>query len=291
MIDLPALAREREAYARDGVILLKQALNSDELRLARAAYDWSMANPGPSRFDVMQGADGVFITDVQNPQAYPHYARFLATTGLIDAAATLWDAQEVWFLYEQVFVKEGGDTVRTPWHQDTSYFPINGAHLIAFWICFEALEAEQSLEFIPGTHRGPLYDGSALDASDPTRPLYGNGELPVLPDIDAARDEWNIVSWAVEPGDVIAFHPSVLHGGAPTRKGGSRHTLTFKLFGPDAVVSHRPRGGGGVKDMPSHENLTPMESVLATIPAGQPFRHPAYPLLREPRLAPVAATA
>lgn len=280
MIDLRALCEQRDSYARDGVILLKQALGAEELRLARGAYDWSIGHPGPSRFEVMKDADGEFITDVNNPVAYPHYEDFLKATGMIDVAATLWGVDEVWFLYEQVFVKEGAETVRTPWHQDTSYFPIDGSHLMAFWINFEPLSADQSLEFVPGTHHGALYDGSALDGSDPTRPLYGDGELPVLPDIEAARDRWNIVSWAVDPGDVIAFHPSVLHGGAPTRDGQSRHTLTFKVFGPDAVVAKRPGAGAGVKDMPKGEDLSPMQSVLATIPLGEPFRHPAYPQLR-----------
>ncbi len=280
MIDFTALARERERYARDGVLLLKNALSSEEMALARQAYDWSMSHPGPSRFDVMQGSEGRFFTDTNNPKAFDAYKPFLKRTGLVDVAATLWGVEDVWFFYEQVFVKEGGRTVRTPWHQDTSYAPIDGKHLMAFWICFEPIPAEQSLEFIPGTHNGPLYDGSALDASDPLRPLYGDGSMPVLPDVDGHRERFNIVSWAVAPGDVVVFHPSVLHGGAPTAAGQSRHTLTFKLFGPDAVVARRPGAGEGVKDMPKGSELSPMAQIVASIPPGGPFRHPGFPQLR-----------
>lgn len=283
MIDFEALKQQREAYARDGVILLKDALSPAELEAARAAYDWSMANPGPSRFNVMGGTPGRFFTDTNNPKAFEAYRPFLTRTPLVDVAATLWDVPEVWFFYEQVFVKEGGETVRTPWHQDTSYAPIDGSHLMAFWICFEPFPAEQSLEFIPGTHRGVLYDGSALDGNDPTRPLYGDGQMPVLPDIEADRGRYEIVSYAVAPGDVVAFHPSVIHGGAPTAAGQSRHTLTFKVFGPDAVVARRPGAGEGVKDMPKAESngdVHPMAAVVRTIPPGQPFRHPGFPQLR-----------
>jgi len=280
MIDFETLRAERERYRRDGVILLKNALSPTELAAARAAYDWSLAHPGPSRFNVMSGAPGRFFTDTNNPEAFAAYKAFLGQTALVDAAAVLWGVDDVWFFYEQIFVKEGGQTVRTPWHQDTSYAPIDGSHLMAFWICFEPFSAEQSLEFIPGTHHGVLYDGSALDGNDPTRPLYGNGEMPVLPDIEVERDRWNIVSWAVEPGDVVAFHPSVLHGGAATAPGQSRHTLTFKLFGPDAVVARRPGAGEGVKDMPKGSELSPMAAIVASTPPGQPFRHPGYPRLR-----------
>ena len=272
-MNLSDLAARREDYARDGVMLLKDALTPEELRLAREAYDWSLANPGPSRFNVMAGTEGRFFTDTSNPRAYEQgYKSFLHKTGLIDAVAALWDVEDVWFLYEQIFVKEGGETVRTPWHQDTSYAPIDGMHIAAFWICFEPFPAEQSLEFIPGTHHGPLYDGSALDGANPLRPLYGNGELPLLPDIDGNRENWNIISYAVEPGDVVVFHPSVLHGGAGTRPGQSRHTLTFKVFGPDAVVGKRPEVGAGVKDMPKKDK--------AAIPLGQPYSVLGGPKLR-----------
>jgi ectoine hydroxylase-related dioxygenase (phytanoyl-CoA dioxygenase family) len=279
MIDFAALRDQRAAYARDGVLLLKNALSPAEIALARECYDWSLANPGPSRFNVMGGTPGRFFTDTNNPKAFEAYRPFLRSTALVDVAATLWGVDDVWFFYEQIFVKEGGETVRTPWHQDTSYAPIDGKHLMAFWICFEPFPADQSLEFILGTHNGVLYDGSALDGNDPTRPLYGNGEMPVLPDVEADRSNWNIVSYAVEPGDVVVFHPSVLHGGAPTASGQSRHTLTFKLFGPDAVVAKRPGAGEGVKDMPKSE-LSPMAEIVATIPPGGPFRHPGFPQLR-----------
>ena len=216
-LDLEALAARRADYARDGVLLIKNALPPDELALARQAYDWSLANPGPSRFNVMAGTEGRFFTDTGHPQAYEQgYKRFLNTTRLVDAAATLWGVDDVWFLYEQVFVKEGGETVRTPWHQDTSYAPINGMHIAAFWICFEPFPADQSLEFIPGTHHGPLYDGSALDGADPLRPLYGDGQLPLLPDIEAtAPVEHRLLGGRARRRRGLPSR--VLHGGAAPR--------------------------------------------------------------------------
>ena len=64
--------------------------------------------------------------------------------------------------------------------------------------------------------------------------------LPRLPDIEAHRDDYEIVSFAVEPGDVVAFHPAMLHGGAATRPGKQRHTLSLRYFGEDARVAWRP---------------------------------------------------
>ena len=86
MIDWEALKASREAYARDGVMLLKGALSPAEMTLARQAYDWSMANPGPSRFNVMAGAEGRFFTDTNNPKAFDAYRPFLRATSLVDVA-------------------------------------------------------------------------------------------------------------------------------------------------------------------------------------------------------------
>jgi ectoine hydroxylase-related dioxygenase (phytanoyl-CoA dioxygenase family) len=89
--------------------------------------------------------------------------------------------------------------------------------------------------------------------------------LPVLPDIEADRDGWEIVSFAVEPGDVVIFHPKVLHGGAPTHPGTRRRTLTLRFFGEDAVYEPR-EGGAGPRVAGFHERMT----------AGQAFRHPSF---------------
>ena len=71
-------------------------------------------------------------------------------------------------------------------------------------------------------------------------PLYGTGDLPRLPDIEKSRGDYDIVSFAIEPGDVVIFHPAVLHGGAPTPSGKSRSTISLRYFGADATVALRP---------------------------------------------------
>jgi ectoine hydroxylase-related dioxygenase (phytanoyl-CoA dioxygenase family) len=149
-------------------------------------------------------------------------------------------ADEVWFMYEQVFLKEGGESRRTPWHQDSSYLAVGGEHLAVAWITFDPVAREESLEFVKGSHRGPLYNGSRFELGDDTAPLYRGAALPRLPDIEAQRERFEIVSFAVAPGDVVLFHPAMLHGGAPTRPGQRRRTLTLRHFGPDARYEARP---------------------------------------------------
>jgi hypothetical protein len=54
------LAAAREAYARDGAVLIPKALDAKALGEAQAAYDWSLANPGPGATRFAQATDSTF---------------------------------------------------------------------------------------------------------------------------------------------------------------------------------------------------------------------------------------
>ena len=95
---------------------------------------------------------------------------------------------------------------------------------------------------IPGSHRQTRYDGFDPQAvnEDPTKPYFGK-DLPPLPDIEAEREKWNIVSFDITPGDVIFLHPAVIHGGGPTLTNGRRRALTIRLYGDDIVFGIKKR--------------------------------------------------
>lgn len=266
------LRREFHEY---GVVRLPQALDAPTLAQAERLFDWSLANPTPSacRFYDNDGDHGTFYQDLCHPAAALAYRDLLEQSPLADRVAELWGKDEVWFLYEQVFFKHGATTRRTPWHQDAPYLAVEGQDLAVVWINFDQVLREHSLEFVRGSHRGALYDGSAFDSNDDTKPIYAHG-LPRLPDIEATRSQWDIVSWAITPGDIIVFHPQVLHGGAPTLATTRRRTLSLRFFGPDAVYARRPEPAPAPLTAGLHDALR----------EGDPFRHAAFPQLRpEPR--------
>ena len=255
-------------YRRDGAICVPNVLDSTALAETERYYNWSITHPSPSACEFFENDDGTFYQDQCHPDAAINYREFLEQTILADVVAALWGTDEVWILYEQVFLKEGTKTRRTPWHQDSSYLALDGEHIAVVWVNFDPVRKDQSLEFVRGSHLTTLYDGSAFDADDPTKPVYGKG-LPRLPDIESDRANWDIVSWAVNPGDVVVFHPSTLHGGSPT-DGLRRRTLSLRLFGPDAVYAVRPKPALAPLVAGLHDNFT----------AGQAFRHVAFPRLR-----------
>jgi ectoine hydroxylase-related dioxygenase (phytanoyl-CoA dioxygenase family) len=107
--------------------------------------------------------------------------------------------------------------------------------------------------------------------------MFAEGVWPALPDIEAARASYDIISWAIEPGDIVIFHPGMLHGGAPTRSGQRRRTISLRFFGDQAYCAERPETGLAEIDRLKHNqpDRHPIEQ-LARQPPGSLFRHPAF---------------
>jgi ectoine hydroxylase-related dioxygenase (phytanoyl-CoA dioxygenase family) len=268
----------RADYRRDGVVKLPMALSPQQLRGLAAAFDWSVANPSPAAQQLFPQANTIFYQDLFNTLSWPRYVDAIAATDIPAIMAALWGCDNVWFFFEQVFLKQGGQSRRTPWHQDTSYFPIDGADNVVLWISLDPVVKADSLEFVRGSQLGALFNGSSFDADDDTAPLYAGDALPRLPDIEADRSLFDIVSWAVEPGDILAFHPSTLHGGAPTKLGNRRRTLSLRFFGNDAVYVERPQVSpdSGVGFNRNAGNSRDISDFCHHMKPGDSFRHPDF---------------
>lgn len=258
-------------FQTDGVAMLKGALSPDELKVISDIFDYKLARHSTTAFVIPSEGGGVFLTDASDPEltSTPQFSALIEKTPIVDMAAHFMSPGSIWFYYEQLFHKYGsGPARRTPWHQDTSYVPVEGPDIVRFWICLDAVDKEHSLEFVRGSHHGQLYNGSSFNPDDDTAPLYAQGEMPVLPDIQKARDQWDIVSWAVEPGDVLAFHPSMLHGGAATPAGKQRRSLSLVFFGENAFFAPRP---SGIVEATAEKSELPVDLYL-DLEAGDPFR-------------------
>ena len=95
--------------------------------------------------------------------------------------------------------------------------------------------------------------------------LFEEGALEEVPDVEADRDAWPIVGWAMEPGDAVAFNMLTLHAaaGSPTR----RRAFSLRLVGDDARYVERP--GRTSPPYPGHG-----------MQAGQRLREDWFPYLK-----------
>jgi len=236
-------------FHEDGAVLLPGALSARQLAVVEAAYAHRLEHLSDNVLDLYKGSGATFITDTTNLAAWPapQFQSLLHETPLADIAGEVFSTRDVWFFYEQIFLKQGGSARRTPWHQDSSYIPGRGPDFCRMWINLDPVRKADSLEFIRGSHLGPTYNGSIFDPDDDTAPLYAEDALPRLPDVEKDRGAWDILSWDITPGDIVLFHPATLHGGAGTVPGVRRRTLSMVYFGADAWYEPRPavQTGGG----------------------------------------------
>jgi hypothetical protein len=257
--DWSAAAR---ALDQDGVAYLPGALAPEALAKVAAAVEFSLANPGPTARRFYPDRPETFFED----RGHRHMG-VAREIGLDAMLAQMWGVDRLWYMGEQLFLKEGGHSRRTPWHQDTSYLRMRGAQMVACWISLDPLPKRHCLEFVRGSHKGVLYNGSAFAEADDTAPLYKHSPLPRLPDIQADREAFDILSWDLTPGDLIVFHLGVLHGGGGTEPGLRRRTVSMRFMGPDVVFDGRERDSRGAQE----GNDAALADVYAGLADGDPF--------------------
>lgn len=262
----------RATYERDGVIMLPGALHPEWLLLIELGLERVLANAGQKQHRFFEDSPGEFVETIRNTEVTPELQRLVYDSPVADVIGALIGSDDIWLYSDEFFVKEGGNCERTPWHQDTPYWPVAGDQIASMWISLDPLPAEECLEYVRGSHRGPMFDGfsPARVTEDPTLPHYGQ-DLPRLPDVEADRDAFDIVSWDISPGDVIVAHPSVLHGGGPTGPASRRRALTVRCYGADIVYAERP---------PTRPTVPLTPGLSLTHEPGDPLRSPWYPRLR-----------
>jgi len=231
-----------ETYYRDGAAHLPGALGEADLAIARALFDWSRDHPGQAAQDLDLGNGETMFIETHNQAARAVYLEALSRSGIPALVAAALQVDQLWFLGEQIYVKEGRPgTARTAWHQDAD-LPVDATGAVCLWTSFERLDRAEGLMFARGSHRGTRFN-PVVGTSPEGDPIFlypGAAEKTPFPDIDAAPGDFDLVSWPSEPGDAVLFHSLTIHGGAPVPAAGTRNTLCLRFFGPDTRYLQLP---------------------------------------------------
>lgn len=262
---------QRKTFQRDGVVKLPGVIDGALLDELNRCFDRSVSDPTARAFGNAEGDEFSFV-DYDNRANRSMYEQMLERSPFGRIAAGLWESAFVGFLCEELFWKKG-KAEATRWHQDTSFLPWAGAHWANFWIPLVSHTARYGIRVVRGSHKGIMYDGTTFTGDDPTEPLWGeNGNFPRLPDITAelAADptSWDVVSFDVEPGDLVVLHPHCLHaGGAADENMPERRTLVLRFFGDESYYS------GHLPDAPGLYENAPIKSVNGSyLQDGDPYR-------------------
>lgn len=116
--------------------------------------------------------------------------------------------------------KDAGTRQRTPWHQGPPQDNVEGHQNVSFWIPVDRASRAATLEFAAGSHKGPWLMPRTFMTHEAKRSREGS--LADLPDIWADRSAFNILGWALEPGNAVAFNRLTLHASAGAPMAGFR---------------------------------------------------------------------
>ncbi len=230
-----------QEFSRNGAVLLKKVFASKWLSLLAEGIEKNRKDPGPYACQYTpKDEEGDFYDDYCNWQRFDEYKDFLFNSPVAEIAGRLTQSTEMRLFHEHILVKEPRTSKPTPWHHDQPYYCVDGEQVCSIWLPLDPVPKLSGLEFVSGSHlHGKMYmpiKFLTLSEYD-----YSPGSFETIPDIDANRDNYEILSWDMEPGDCIVFHFKTLHSGKGNPYSSNRRrAFSSRWFGDDAVFAERP---------------------------------------------------
>ena len=209
-----ALTDEQIAeYRRDGFVSLPDVLVGEQLKLLRDAVAAAVAQESSNDvrpFEAKGTYEQIFIQKVNLWRRHPAVAPFVLSRRFASIAARL-EGRTMRIWHDQALFKEPHKGAKTPWHQDSPYWPHHDrAHSTTIWLALKDATIENGcMTFVPGSH------------------------LSEFKEVDLGR-----------PDDLFEFAPNFrgVRGEVRELKAGSatfHNGLTFHYAGPNKAASMR----------------------------------------------------
>ncbi len=262
----PALVDE---FRERGAVVVRGLFTPDEVAQVERGIERVLADPGPLFKVASRPEDpGRFVEDFCRWQQVQEFRDVAVASPAADVAAALVGGGTVRLYHDHVLVKEPGTAQPTPWHQDQPYYNVEGRQNCSMWMPVDPVPPESTLEFLAGSH----LEGWRMPRTfmDHHAKWFPEGTLAELPDIEADRGSFEILGWALEPGDAVFFHMLTLHHAYGVPGAARRRAFSLRFLGDD--MTHAPR---------AWVTSPPFDGLDDELPAGAPLDHPLFPLLRE----------
>jgi ectoine hydroxylase-related dioxygenase (phytanoyl-CoA dioxygenase family) len=225
----PALVAAMETPV-DAALRGDESADLSEMGRALAASGEAVLTDGDSR--------GGFVSGVDHWRTRPEFRAFAADSPLPAIVGALLRSAKVNLYEDSVLVKEPGALERTAWHQDLSYFHVDGEQLCTTWCPLDRVGPDTgAVRYARGSHRGDAVYRPNLFVSE--MPIPGT-EGEVVPDVDAIG-EAEVLTFTTGPGDVVVHHARTLHAAGGNRSATvRRRAISVRYCGDDARVRRRP---------------------------------------------------
>lgn len=226
--DYPLSIQQVTAYQRDGYIQLNDVITGDDLVAFRdavaAAVVQDTANLDPNR--KKNSYEQIFIQCVNLWARYPAVKPFVLARRLGTIASKLMGTSaRIW--HDHALFKEPHTGAKTPWHQDTPYWPHEQKmHQLTIWVALrDATINNGCMSFLPGTQK--MLDIEPVNLGDPQE-LF-----TVAPQTKGIKP----VTCELKAGSVTVHNGMTFHYAGPNRSDGLREAIAI-IYMPDGTTYH-----------------------------------------------------
>ncbi len=226
-------------YNKYGVVVIRKVITDNWIQILSKGIEKNFKSP--SKYKCVYEKDGsnneIFYDDYCNWDRIDEYKEFFFQSNIAKIASELMLSKKVNLFHEHVLIKEPGSKKTTPWHQDQPYYCIDGKDNCSLWIPIDPVDKNVSPEFIRGSHKWNTkylptkFFGDSYEKKD--------DEFEKIPDIENNRQDYDIVSWAMKPGDLVAFNFSTIHSAPGNKSNFRRRAFSARFIGDDARFAKR----------------------------------------------------
>ncbi len=254
-------------YQSQGAVIIRNALNTQEVEILTHGIEHNLAHLSPLALVASLPDDpGHFVEDFCTWQNNPDYRHILCNTALPSIAKQLMQSETVRIYHDHMLVKEAATRQPTPWHQDQPYYNISGHQNVSFWIPVDSVPLESTLRFVAGSHQGTWYMPRTF--RDNQAKWFAEGTLQELPDIEGQPEQHQQLAWAMQPGDIVAFHMLTLHASAGVGANQRRRVFSARYMGDDTRHAVRP-----------WRTSPPFTGLSKVLPDGAVMQHEWFPVV------------
>lgn len=202
---------EKQSYDRDGFVIVRQFLSSDELAELRRELDRYIREVVPTLPE-----SAAFFQDRTRPETlkqmqhmqgdvffreYTKHPKWMALAELLVGEAANCETPE-WFN------KPPGVEHPTPPHQDNYYFNLKPSNVVTIWLALDVVDDENGcLRYVAGSHQSGFRPHARSNVLG-----FSQGITDFGPGDEAAE-----VKIHLQPGDAVAHHGMTIHRAEPNR--------------------------------------------------------------------------
>ena len=209
---------DQEQYRRNGFFFPLRIFSTEEAADHREQLENLEAKHGPMHYRtkpylLMKSA----IDIAQNPVLLD------AVESLLGPDILLWDSAYV--------IKEPKNKKYVSWHQDLTYWGLDGEELVTAWVALSEVKTENGcMKMFPGSHREGKYEHQ--DTFGENNILHRGQELSIK------IDEEQTISVELQPGQVSFHHGWVAHASHPNTTNDRRIGLSLQYLTPRTQQKH-----------------------------------------------------